>query len=114
MKKEIIYIGMTISQNGIKGRLYQFERAIRGIKNVHGGGDRVRYWMDKEKILETTFFNNLYLSVELFPISSLTYEPDILRQKGECVKHEYISFAEFYEKHSRLPQFNDRNKSPKK
>jgi hypothetical protein len=36
------------------------------------------------------------------------------QQKGECVIHEYYSFAKYLEKHGELPEFNDQKRSMKK
>ena len=32
--EEIVYIGMTISKNGLKGRLDQFEKAMKGSDKI--------------------------------------------------------------------------------
>ncbi len=110
MLQEIIYIGMTISKKGVKGRLYQFERAMKGINGVHGGAERVRFKHKKHKSL----LGNLYVSIRLFPVSEEQNDPKDWRQKGECVKHEYVSFADYINKYNQLPEFNDQQKSPKK
>ncbi len=41
-RKDIIYVGMTNSVSGLRGRLKQFDNTIVG-KTGHGGADRVRY-----------------------------------------------------------------------
>ena len=116
MRKEIIYIGMTISVKGVLGRLYQFERAILGFKDIHGGGDRVRYWLLNKSDIpnEQSFLDSLYVSAKIFPVSNTKNTPDDWRQKGEVAKHEYTSFADYFEKYDHLPQFNDPKRSPKK
>lgn len=110
MIKEIIYIGMSISMKGVKGRLKQFESAMRGANGRHGGAERVRF---KHKDPEA-FFKNAYLSVMLFPVSESRKTPKDWKQKGECVKHEYESFGNYLEKYGELPEFNDMKRSKKK
>lgn len=107
---EVIYIGMSISKKGVKGRLLQFEGAMKGANGRHGGAERVRFkHKDSEK-----FFKNVYVSVRLFPVSSTRNTPNDWKQKGECVKHEYVSFGDYLDKYGELPEFNDMNRSKKK
>ena len=108
MIKEIIYIGVTISKGGTKGRLGQFRDTMERNYNNHGGAQRVRF---KHKN-STLFFNNLYVSVLPFPL--LSNNGDDLRIKGECLKHEYVSFAEYVDLYGVLPEFNDQKRSLKK
>jgi len=107
---EIIYIGMTISQSGIKGRLDQFERTMKRKNETHGGAQRVRF---KHQDYEL-FFKNLYVSVCSFPLSLRRDTPEDWKMKGECAKHEYVSFATYLEKYGQLPEFNDHLRSKKK
>lgn len=107
--KEIIYIGMTISKQGVQGRLNQFKRAMNKNDGVHGGAERVRF---KHKDIEE-FFKNVFIAVKSFPLSH-TNEIADWRQKGECVKHEYVSFADYMERFGKLPEFNDMERSKKK
>jgi hypothetical protein len=107
--KEIVYIGMTISKKGLKGRLDQFEKAMMGANRVHGGAERVRV---KHKDADI-FFKNTYVSACIFELSKEKNKPDDWRIKGECVKHEYKSFAEYLDEHGELPEFNDMERSKK-
>lgn len=108
-QKDIIYIGMSISKKGVLGRLYQFEKGMEGKDGTHGGAERVRF-KHKDHI---EFFDNCYLYVKPFKLSK---ENDVFnwKQKGECVKHEYVSFANYLEKYGELPEFNDFKRSIKK
>ncbi len=80
-----------------------------GMDGIHGGAERVRF---KHKNPEE-FFNHAYIYVKAFPLKE---DNDVYnwKQKGECVKHEYVSFANYLEKHGVLPEFNDQKKSRKK
>ena len=62
---EIVYIGMTISNNGLKGRLDQFEKAMGGLPGVHGGAERVRF--KHQDVAE--FFKKTYISACIFELS---------------------------------------------
>lgn len=108
--EDIVYIGMTISVSGLKGRLDQFEHAMRGKNGIHGGAERVRF----KHTNPDDFFNKAYISAKIFEISPSKNKPDDWRIKGDCVEHEYKSFAEYLEKYQRLPEFNDQKRSKKK
>ena len=108
---EIIYVGMSISNKGVLGRLDQFRQALENnVDRAHGGAERVRY-----KHKDTSkFFANAYVAVCSFPLSREKDSANDWRQKGECVKHEYVSFAEYLERFGVLPEFNDQKRSKKK
>ena len=108
--EEIVYIGMTISNKGLKGRLDQFEKAMRGSDGVHGGAERVRF---KHKDPDE-FFKNTYVSACIFELSEEKNTSKDWSIKGDCVGHEYKSFAEYLDNHNKLPEFNDMNISKKK
>jgi hypothetical protein len=108
--EEIVYIGMTISKNGLKGRLDQFQKAMFGSEGVHGGAERVRFKYKNAK----SFFDNAYVSACIFEISKNRNTADDWRIKGDCVGHEYKSFADYIDKYKKLPEFNDQKKSKKK
>jgi hypothetical protein len=109
-REEIIYIGMTISKSGLKGRLDQFEKAMFGSEGVHGGAERVRFKHNNAE----SFFENTYVSACIFELSDNRNSADDWRIKGDCVGHEYKSFAEFLDQHHNLPEFNDMKRSKKK
>lgn len=107
--EEIIYIGVSISQKGVLGRFYQFQKAMEGKNGVHGGAERVRFKHTNAK----TFFESAYICVKPFPLT----ENDPVynwKQKGECLKQEYVSIANYLEQFGRVPEFNDQNRSKKK
>ena len=109
MLKEIVYIGVTISINGLNGRLNQFTRSMTGKKNVHGGAERVLFANEDIE----AFFNSAFVSARIFNISKAKSEVEVLRIKGKCLGDEYASFADYFEIHNELPKFNN-PKSPKK
>jgi hypothetical protein len=108
--KDIIYIGVTTSQEGLKGRLDNFENSMKGINGVHGGAERVRF---KHKDF-ATFFANAYVSAKIFELSSNRNSPNDWRIKGDCLGDEYKSIATYLEMYEELPEFNDHKKSKKK
>ena len=107
-RKEIIYVGMTNSASGLKGRLKQFDNTISG-KTGHGGAERVRYKHRKyDKLVQ-----NLYAAVAPFKCDATSNESRDLRKMGEVTKFEYLCFAHFVEKFGELPEFNNKKDSPK-
>ena len=106
---EIVYVGMTNAKGGLKSRLGQFDNTIKG-GDGHGGGHRVRFKHSDFAILIST----LYVSVCSFACDVTSENPTDLRIMGEVTKHEYECFALFAEKFERLPEFNDKKRSPKK
>ena len=107
-RKEIIYVGMTNAVSGLKGRLKQFDNTITG-KTGHGGADRVRFkHRNYGKLVQ-----NLYVAVAPFKCDATSNEPGDLREMGEVAKFEYLCFAHFVERFGELPEFNNKNDSPK-
>lgn len=107
-RKEIIYVGMTNSISGLKGRLKQFDNTIVG-KTGHGGADRVRYKYRNYGSL----VKRLYVAVAPFKCDPESNEPKDLKIMGGVAKFEYLCFAHFVEKYGELPQFNNKKESPK-
>ncbi len=106
--EQIIYIGMTNSISGLKGRLTQFDNTIIG-KTGHGGADRVLYkHRDYNKLTE-----KLYVSVRPFACNVKSHSPSDLRIMGDVVKFEYMCFAHYMDTFSEWPEFNDKKRSPK-
>ena len=105
---KIIYIGMTNSVTGLKGRLIQFDNTIKG-KRGHGSADRILYkHQNYEDLLD-----KLYVSVSPFKCDVRSKAPNDLRIMGEVAKFEYDCFAHFVEKYGELPEFNNKKQSPK-
>lgn len=97
--KDICYIGMTYT--GLRGRLSQFNNTIND-KLSHGGADRFKYaYHDYDKVVD-----KLYVSVKYFVYNVKEVTPENLIFKGEILKHEYVCFAQYMEKHNELPRFN--------
>ncbi|MCQ6963483.1 hypothetical protein [Methanolobus chelungpuianus] len=106
--REIIYVGMTNSRAGLKGRLKQFNSTING-KTRHGGADRFMYKYQDLQDLQ----NRLFVSVSPFNCDVKSNKPRDLRIMGEVAKFEYECFATYVEKFNCLPEFNDKEKSDK-
>tara|TARA_R110001599_G_scaffold150929_4_gene335460 strand:- start:91850 stop:92293 length:444 start_codon:yes stop_codon:yes gene_type:complete len=101
---EICYIGMSVSNGGLKSRLDTCRRAIINGKSKHSGGKKIQKAYPNYEELKS----KLYLSVQKFDINP---EPkktnaDTLRQLGEVVKHEYICLAKYLDKFGQYPRFN--------
>ena len=106
---EIIYVGMTNSRGGLKSRLQQFDNTIKG-GDGHGGGHRVRF----KHSVYAKLTPRLYVSVCPYECDVTSTEPNELCITGDVVKCEYECFALFAERFGRLPEFNDKKRSPKK
>lgn len=109
MCREIVYFGMTNSKGGLKSRLGQFDRTIKGGEG-HGGGHRVRFkHPDYDKLVP-------YLNVSVFHFECdvASNNPNDYRIMGDVAKCEYECFALFIEQFRQLPEFNDKKGSPKK
>lgn len=107
-RKEIIYVGMTNSISGLKGRLKQFDNTIIG-KSGHGGADRVRFkHRNYGKLVP-----HLYVAAVPFKCDVTTNEPQDLRKMGDVAKFEYLCFAQFVERFGELPEFNNKKESLK-
>jgi len=106
--EKTILIGMSNSRGGLRSRLNQFDSTIKGGEG-HGPAKRVRRrYPDYGNLVP-----KLYVSVHSYPCDVTTNRPDDLRIMGEVAKHEYKCFALFVEKFERLPEFNDKERSPK-
>jgi hypothetical protein len=108
-RPEVIYVGMTNAKGGLKSRLQQFDNTIKG-GDGHGGGHRVRFKHPDYGPL----VSRLYVSVCPYECNVESNRPSDLRIMGDVAKHEYECFAVFAETFNRLPEFNDKKKSPKK
>ena len=105
---EVIYIGMTNSIAGLKGRLKQFDNTIVG-KRGHGGADRVRYkYRNYQELV-----SQLYVAIAPFECNVKSNKLSDLRVMGEVTKFEYDCFAHYVELFEALPEFNNKKESPK-
>lgn len=106
--KDIVYFGMTNARAGLKGRLDQFDRATRG-QLGHGGAGRFMFrHPDRD-----TLIDRLYVAVYPIECDPRSNEAPDLRLMGEVAWFEYECFARFVDKYGRLPEFNDKEMSPK-
>lgn len=104
----IRYVGMTVSVAGLKGRLKQFDTTLRG-RIEHGGADRVRFrYRDYDRLKPRLFVAAAVMRCDITDLS-----PRSLRCMGDVVKLEYTCLAEYHQQFGRLPQFNDKPRSPK-
>jgi len=109
--EEIVYFGMTNSINGLWGRLRQFDNTIKtGKHGLHGGAEKFRFKHPSyEELIE-----NLYVAVNPIECDVKSNKFEDLHKMGEIAYFEYICLAEYAKKFGRLPEFNDKQKSPKK
>lgn len=123
--KEIVYFGMTNSQDGLRSRLKAFDNTIKN-KTGHGGASRFKYkhidYQNSDQIveirkkLEEELISKLYVSVAPFEreANHKPFSSKDLRIMGEVSKLEYECFADYVDKFGSLPEFNDMKLSPKK
>lgn len=103
---DIKYIGMTVSKNGLRQRLNQFNNVVKG-KGGHGGADRFMYDFDSNVV------KNMYYKTFEFDLSEIKSESvDYYLLLGEVVKFEYVLFSKSIEIAKELPIYN-RPTSPK-
>jgi len=109
--EDIIYFGMTNSLGGINNRLGQLDRTLKG-KEGHGGAVRMRSIYDYDY---AEFTKGLFVSI--YPIKCIVSKehtmPNDQRKMGQVAYLEYECFARYMEKFHRLPEFNDKKRSPK-
>jgi hypothetical protein len=108
-REEIVYVGMSNSKGGLLSRLRQFDNTIRG-KDEHGGAHRVRFKHPDYSRLAAC----IYVSVCAVPCDVVSFKPHDLRAMGRVVAFEYECWAIFAERFGRLPEFNDKKRSPKR
>lgn len=108
-REDIAYIGMTNSTGGLRQRLGQFDQTIRG-KEGHGGAVRFRY----KHAGYDGLASSLYVAVLPFECNVRSSSADDLRVMGEVAAFEYECLARYVERYGRLPEFNDKKRSPKK
>ena len=105
----IVYVGMTNSISGLRGRLRQFDDTIAGRHCVHGGADRVRYKYRNYEIL----VSEMFVAVSPRPCRPDSYSPADLRTMGDVAKLEFDCLARIVEMFGCLPEFNNKGASPK-
>ena len=109
-RPEVIYVGMTNANGGLKSRLQQFDNTIKG-GDGHGGAHRVRFKHSDYGTLAP----RLYVSTCAYECDVKSNCPSDLRIMGDVERFEYECFAVFVEKLEKgLPEFNDKKRSPKK
>lgn len=108
--KEISYFGFTNAGGGVRGLLNQFNNTLRDKSGPgHGGAQRFRRkYRDGNKLAK-----KLYVAVCPFKCDVFTNKPADLRVMGDVVRAEYLAFATYAARFHRLPEFNDKERSPK-
>lgn len=116
-EKGIVYFGMTNSTAGLAGRLKQFNNTLRKKRGGgHGGAARFIRKDASEKAREI-LAKKLFVSVSPFFSSKPGQKPESprdLKLMGRVAKAEYDALASYLERHGALPEFNDKERSPKK
>lgn len=108
--KEISYFGFTNAAGGLRGRLNQFNNTLRDKSGPgHGGAQRFRRRHRDGNALA----KKLYVAVCPFKCDVFTNKPADLRIMGDVVRSEYLAFAKYVAIFHRLPEFNDKERSPK-
>jgi hypothetical protein len=106
-RRDIIYVGMTNSVTGLRGRLQQFDQTMSGNLR-HGGADRVRVRHRNY----TRFTKQAYVALAPFSCTPGSTLPRDLKVMGDVARFEYLCLAAYVAKFDRLPEFNNR-KTPK-
>lgn len=116
-EKDIVYFGMTNSIKGFAGRLKQFDNTLRKKRGGgHGGAARFISKNASKKAREL-LAKKLFVSVSPFFSSKPGQKPETpsdLRVMGLVVKAEYDAWATYLEKHKALPEYNNKERSPKR
>src|SRR6266540_5853136 len=108
--KEIRYFGFTNAVGGLRGRLKQFNNTLRDKPGPgHGGAQRFRRkYRDGNALAK-----KLYVAVCPFKCDVSSNKPKDLRVMGDVVRGEYLAWAKYVTLFGSLPEFNDKEKSPK-
>lgn len=104
----VIYVGMTNSAGGLRARLRQFDNTMQH-KEGHGGAQRVR----RKHRHYATFCRRAFVAVMACRCSPKSNSPKDIRKMGDVARSEYHCIAEFAERFGNLPEFNDKQRSPK-
>jgi len=107
--EDVIYVGMTNSVAGLKGRLAQFDETMRTPRVTHGGADRVRLKHQDYN----HFASSAYVAVCHVVCDVTSNRPDDLKLMGKVAELEYLALAIYVEKFGRLPEFNNKKATKK-
>lgn len=103
LSPSIAYFGMTNALAGLRGRMNQFDRTIRGGRG-HGGADRFRYQHSEYGTLR----EQLYVAIAPFRCDVARASARDLEIMGAVAQFEYTCLARYVRRFHRLPQFNDK------
>lgn len=110
--EEIVYVGMTNSAAGLKGRLSQFDSTLRSSREAgprHGGADRFRGAYSDGKVP----VNQLYVAICRYECNVRDVTPENLRIQGQVAMAEYLAFAEYFKRFKKMPKYNNKKDSKK-
>ncbi|MDV5862200.1 hypothetical protein QM298_15095 [Pseudomonas mendocina] len=108
---QIVYVGMTNSVAGLKGRLKQFDNTISQTHWQHGGADRLLYEnQNYERLVK-----KLYVSTAHWECNPKNPKASDLLLMGEVAKAEYETLAKCLRHRPcrQIPKYNDKKNSPK-
>lgn len=103
---EILYIGVTTRENGLKRRLYEFENTILG-KDGHGGAHHFRKQILDNPARGFKNMDDFFVAIYPVPCNFKGSKGDFYRKKAKIVSLEYLAWAHFHDKFGRYPRFND-------
>jgi len=109
LKDGVVYVGMSNSLAGLRGRLIQFDNTIAKKRCQHGGADRMLYKHQNYDAL----VRKLYVSLWHIECSPATESPIDLRAMGKVCNAEYEVMARCVEEFGNLAEFNRKKESPK-
>lgn len=92
-RKDVVYVGMTNSKAGLKGRLRQFDITMAG-RLAHGGADRVRLKHDSYD----AFRKRSFVAVAPFACDPTSNSARDLRIMGDVARFEFQCLAAFVDR----------------
>jgi hypothetical protein len=101
--EDVVYIGMTNSRQGLKGRWQQFDNAVCG-KRGHSGGNTIFGY----KGHYTTWQTYLYVAGMGVPCNVRNPTEEDYLKMGWIAYFEYEAFARYYRAVGGHPPFNTR------
>ena len=105
----VVYVGMSNSVAGLRGRLKQFDNTIAQKRCQHGGADRMLYKYQNY----TSLIRKLYVSLWHIECAPAAESAEDLRAMGTVCNAEYELMAQCVDKYGQLAEFNRKKESPK-
>lgn len=101
--KDVVYIGMTNSVNGLAGRWYQLDRTIKG-GHGHSGGKSMRKALGDYG----TWDKKVYVAALPVDCDVATGTPEDYIKMGWVAFYEYEAFSEYAKAVGGHPKYNKR------